>query len=1067
MTQSAPAQRPPPGGADGDARAVAQLLVTLRALGLSIGIDDGPRIAAVFAGAEGWDAARKVRALEALLGRTEAERAIIVETATAWFGAAPPGPALQPAGGTTRPARSRSRRWLLGLVDLGLLVLVGVVALLQPTIVSRRHVVITEEPPCPDPKVDCHHHDGDGDGIPDVPAPVVWPRPPAPHHIETVKIFGISALRWLVHTRWLGWTAAFGALAVALGLLASGLVVQEGDRKHIGKLARSRGPRALVLPTLTPEPLDPRQLAEAAFHLAAPTIWTDGDVDAPATVATVARNAGRMELVHQQVRAPSTLVFIEDVGASMARWPGHGDQIAAALDRVAPGVRRLYVAGDLQALYADRACREPVVMEELLGGRDETSIIVLSDGAELDEAGQRAAVELATRWQLTWLHPQPAELWSPRLRRLALQLHVLGIEDAGWTRQRRHLHDEVTLPPRWPAPEPFDDDPASLLMLWQLALGEAGYRAFAAGSLLATARAWDARHWWTLRAEGVLTGPRAELERIWTLPGVSVLGGGRLAVEPEVLEALHADLRTRDPGLAERVAAWLDQRLVDASGDEDASLAHEIGLIYRDKLARASGRPGTGGAARVSKRVPGLALAHTTAAEQSAWKLRRTRLTWSYPEYLLTSLLVSGLGFLGGTGKLAAWTDRLGYPVREQFRIPITTVDVGDDIVIDAWDLKYSFASGRIERDGNLVGSFNAKAELPRSAGQPARLKRFAVAAAVCCNQVGTYRFLGQHFDGPSAITYEPIDDVNITNSKGRDRDGDGILNTVDNCPDKPNRDQADTDGDKIGDVCDARAGEEPPQVTTIVFAALPSASLESDLGGRFPGPFCSESNGLVASCRAACAPGERCKEQRQVECFGFQLEPGAKRQSTCALRSAACEAERTRQRDAIRADLLVKFATSKRPITVQLSTRCSKHQLPAVEVTGPGPTVSPDREVPIAAAALDASMASTLPGRFCSLDAGTKAVISCSRNASACVPVPGKLVCQEVSLLYCFLFDPAADGKVTRQTCYTTPAPCERARQARRMPQDGSRFAISPQCRGWKPGSSAGPGGAADPGPN
>ena len=35
------------------------------------------------------------------------------------------------------------------------------------------------------------------------------------------------------------------------------------------------------------------------------------------------------------------------------------------------------------------------------------------------------------------------------------------------------------------------------------------------------------------------------------------------------------------------------------------------------------------------------------------------------------------------------------------------------------------------------------------------------------------------------------------------DKDGDTILNTDDNCPETANEDQADIDGDGLGDVCD------------------------------------------------------------------------------------------------------------------------------------------------------------------------------------------------------------------------------------------------------------------------
>ena len=42
--------------------------------------------------------------------------------------------------------------------------------------------------------------------------------------------------------------------------------------------------------------------------------------------------------------------------------------------------------------------------------------------------------------------------------------------------------------------------------------------------------------------------------------------------------------------------------------------------------------------------------------------------------------------------------------------------------------------------------------------------------------------------------------------STGDDLDGDGILDTVDNCPNTPNPDQADTNGDGVGDACSINA---------------------------------------------------------------------------------------------------------------------------------------------------------------------------------------------------------------------------------------------------------------------
>jgi hypothetical protein len=45
--------------------------------------------------------------------------------------------------------------------------------------------------------------------------------------------------------------------------------------------------------------------------------------------------------------------------------------------------------------------------------------------------------------------------------------------------------------------------------------------------------------------------------------------------------------------------------------------------------------------------------------------------------------------------------------------------------------------------------------------------------------------------------------DASPVDAPPNDRDADGVLDATDNCPDRPNRDQADEDGDADGDVCD------------------------------------------------------------------------------------------------------------------------------------------------------------------------------------------------------------------------------------------------------------------------
>jgi hypothetical protein len=75
------------------------------------------------------------------------------------------------------------------------------------------------------------------------------------------------------------------------------------------------------------------------------------------------------------------------------------------------------------------------------------------------------------------------------------------------------------------------------------------------------------------------------------------------------------------------------------------------------------------------------------------------------------------------------------------------------------------------------------------------------------------------HFDGRGAsLRQDDIDAVSsiYPGTDPNDRDGDGVSNDSDNCPDNANAGQVDTDGDSRGDLCDncptlANADQVPP----------------------------------------------------------------------------------------------------------------------------------------------------------------------------------------------------------------------------------------------------------------
>ena len=86
--------------------------------------------------------------------------------------------------------------------------------------------------------------------------------------------------------------------------------------------------------------------------------------------------------------------------------------------------------------------------------------------------------------------------------------------------------------------------------------------------------------------------------------------------------------------------------------------------------------------------------------------------------------------------------------------------------------------------------------------------------------------------------------------SGGLDSDGDGVLDGVDNCPANANADQADTDGDGLGDVCDAMPNDFDNDGVDDGLDNCPAVAnpLQEDTDGDGIGDACDPINNLIDS---------------------------------------------------------------------------------------------------------------------------------------------------------------------------------------------------------------------------
>src|SRR5262249_25114648 len=148
-------------------------------------------------------------------------------------------------------------------------------------------------------------------------------------------------------------------------------------------------------------------------------------LDTRATVEATVREAGRLVLCLDRWREHRPVLFIEDVGRSMQRWRGHGQQLARALATQAGHAVHLFMDGSPDRLYRDRTLTRRQPLDELLAELEGASIVVLSDAAELDRRTVQRATWLALLDQVAWLHPRSPEGWDEGARELARHVRVI------------------------------------------------------------------------------------------------------------------------------------------------------------------------------------------------------------------------------------------------------------------------------------------------------------------------------------------------------------------------------------------------------------------------------------------------------------------------------------------------------------------------------------------------------------------------------------------------------------------------------------------------------------------
>lgn len=602
-------KRPPEQSA---AEPLGALLRGLRSRGLVVGPDDSARVAAVFRYSAGWPHARKVRALKALLARSEEESRILDDLAHLLFVAAdhgreaaagvqagPPreplpsekGSLSAPAGeAEAEPSADRSperrrflqyRRLLFVLLGLSLLIL-AVLLISAYRSRSRQDTVLADEKkieaidfralgrspetagaPAPQTPITMPQKKLEPPGRPSQPAvpnfaPSVAPPPEAPKGLPGPRRV-VERQRAFLHRRFQP-LVLFLALAGSTALIfVRRLIRVERARLNVVALANSLGPRTYRMELGTPlHPLDRDMVRDLVVRLSNASVETFATlVDEDRTVREAARRAGRLDFFYQKQREYRPVLFVEDVSLSMARWPDVGTQILKGLLSQGCEVVHRFMGGSPGRLAKDPELRQGVPLHEMLAGLADPIIIILSDLQDLDaRSGREQANWLGPLRQAVWLHPCGVELWGVGARWLSERMTVLSVCNPSSLRLSGMSREERGFIRPWRAPRVVADSSAeAALRSLREAVGEAAFRWLSAGAVLDRIGALTVRNWWAVREE-ILPVPIDRLQRVLSLPMVVVRADGSATLAEDLRDALIHHMGQEAPDFLSRVVLW-------------------------------------------------------------------------------------------------------------------------------------------------------------------------------------------------------------------------------------------------------------------------------------------------------------------------------------------------------------------------------------------------------------------------------------------------------------------------------------------------------------------------------